>query len=58
MLCGRAMITKALSGEIGFKEYLEKVDGFCKDGLIAGMKANTRMKLNALKLLKVFMQFV
>ena len=36
MLCGRAMITKALSGEIGFKEYLEKVDGFCKDGLDSG----------------------
>ena len=36
MLCGRAMITKALSGEIGFKEYLEKVDGFCKDDLDSG----------------------
>ena len=36
MLCGRAMITKALSGEIGFKEYLEKVDGLCKDGLDSG----------------------
>ena len=36
MLCGRAMITKALSGEIGFKEYLEKVDGFCKDNLDSG----------------------
>ena len=36
MLCGRAMITKALSGEIGFKEYLEKVDGLCKDGHDSG----------------------
>ena len=36
MLCGRAMITKALSGEIGFKEYLEKVDAFCKDDLDSG----------------------
>ena len=36
MLCGRAMITKALSGEIGFKEYLEKVDGLCKDGIDSG----------------------
>ena len=36
MLCGRAMITKALSGEIGFKEYLEKVDGLCKDGTDSG----------------------
>ena len=36
MLCGRAMITKALSGEIGFKEYLEKVDGYCLDGLDSG----------------------
>ena len=36
MLCGRAMITKALSGEIGFKEYLEKVAGFCKDDLDSG----------------------
>ena len=24
----KSLITKALSGEIGFKEYLEKVDGF------------------------------
>ena len=36
MLCGRAMITKALSGEIGFKEYLEKVDALCKDDLDSG----------------------
>tara|TARA_B100000497_G_C7682079_1_gene412763 strand:+ start:131 stop:1957 length:1827 start_codon:yes stop_codon:yes gene_type:complete len=36
MLCGRAMISKALSGEIGFKEYLEKVDGYCDNGLDSG----------------------
>ena len=36
MLCGRAMITKTLSGEIGFKEYLEKVDGDCSNGFDIG----------------------
>ena len=36
MLCGRAMITKTLSGEIGFKEYLEKVDRDCSNGFDIG----------------------
>jgi|TARA_B110000914_G_scaffold224227_1_gene241497 alkylation response protein AidB-like acyl-CoA dehydrogenase len=33
MLCGRAMITKTLSGELGFREYLDKIDGYCNEGL-------------------------
>ena len=36
MLCGRAMIGKALSGELGFREYLEKVEGYCSDNLDSG----------------------
>ena len=36
MLCGRSMIGKALSGELGFREYLEKVEGYCSDNLDSG----------------------
>ena len=36
MLCGRSMITKTLSGELGFREYLEKVNGYCNEGLDSG----------------------
>ena len=30
------MIGKALSGELGFREYLEKVEGYCSDNLDSG----------------------
>ena len=52
MLCGRAMITKALSGEIGFKEYLEKVDGFCKDGLDSGYEGEFKDEVECIEAAK------
>ena len=52
MLCGRAMITKALSGEIGFKEYLEKVDGFCKDGLDSGYEGTYKDEVECIEAAK------
>lgn len=40
MLCGRAMITKTLSGELGFREYLDKIDGYCNEGLDSGYEGH------------------
>ena len=52
MLCGRAMITKALSGEIGFKEYLEKVDGLCKDGIDSGYEGSYKDEVECIEAAK------
>ena len=52
MLCGRAMITKALSGEIGFKEYLEKVDSYCKDGLDSGYEGDYKDEVECIEAAK------
>ena len=52
MLCGRAMITKALSGEIGFKEYLEKVDTFCRDNLDSGYEGEFKSEVECIEAAK------
>ena len=52
MLCGRAMITKALSGEIGFKEYLEKVDTFCRDNLDSGYEGEFKNEVECIEAAK------
>lgn len=49
MLCGRAMITKALSGEIGFREYLEKVDSYCNDGLDSGYEGDYKDEVECIE---------
>ena len=49
MLCGRAMITKALSGEIGFKEYLEKVDGYCSNGFDIGYEGEYKDEVECIE---------
>ena len=52
MLCGRAMITKALSGEIGFKEYLEKVDTYCRDNLDSGYEGEFKSEVECIEAAK------
>ena len=52
MLCGRAMITKALSGEIGFKEYLEKVDEYCSKGLDSGYEGDFKDEVECIEAAK------
>ena len=52
MLCGRAMITKALSGEIGFKEFLEKVDEYCVNGLDSGYKGEFKDEVECIEAAK------
>ena len=52
MLCGRAMITKALSGEIGFKEYLEKVDVYCNNGLDSGYEGDLKTEVECVEAAK------
>ena len=52
MLCGRAMITKALSGEIGFKEYLEKVDEYCANGLDSGYEGDFKDEVECIEAAK------
>ena len=52
MLCGRAMITKALSGEIGFKEYLEKVDEYCVNGLDSGYEGEFKDEVECIEAAK------
>ena len=52
MLCGRAMITKALSGEIGFKEYLEKVDVYCNNGLDSGYEGDLKTEVECIEAAK------
>ena len=49
MLCGRAMITKTLSGEIGFKEYLEKVDSDCSNGLDIGYEGEYKDEVECIE---------
>ena len=46
------MITKALSGEIGFKEYLEKVDSYCKDGLDSGYQGDYKDEVECIEAAK------
>lgn len=36
MLCGRDMITKTLTGELGLREYLSQVDNYCSNGVDSG----------------------
>ena len=52
MLCGRAMITKALSGEIGFKEYLEKVDEYCVNSLDSGYEGEFKDEVECIEAAK------
>jgi alkylation response protein AidB-like acyl-CoA dehydrogenase len=52
MLCGRAMITKALSGEIGFKEYLEKVYEYCAKGLDSGYEGDFKDEVECIEAAK------
>ena len=49
MLCGRAMITKTLSGEIGFKEYLEKVDSDCSNGFDIGYEGEYKDEVECIE---------
>jgi len=36
MLCGRDMITKTLTGELGFREYLNQIDEYSSNGVDSG----------------------
>ena len=36
MLCGRDIITKTLTGELGFREYLAHVNDYCSNGVDSG----------------------
>ena len=52
MLCGRSMITKTLSGELGFREYLEKVNGYCNEGLDSGYEGDYKDEVECIEAAK------
>ena len=52
MLCGRSMITKTLSGELGFREYLEKVNGYCNEGLDSGYEGHYKDEVECIEAAK------
>ena len=52
MLCGRSMITKTLSGELGFREYLEKVNGYCNEGLDSGYEGDYKYEVECIEAAK------
>lgn len=52
MLCGRAMIQKTLTGELGFREYLEKVNSYCSEGLDSGYEGDMKDEVECVEAAK------
>ena len=52
MLCGRAMITKSLSGELSLKDYLEKVDSYCLDDNDSGYNGHLKDEVECIEAAK------
>ena len=52
MLCGRAMITKSLSGELSLKDFLEKVDSYCLENKDSGYNGHLKDEVECIEAAK------
>ena len=52
MLCGRAMITKSLSGELGIKDYLVKVNDYCQNDSDSGYNGDLKVEVECVEAAK------